>query len=411
MPITFRMYALGIRFVFVFALAYFLDPSSVGLYGLFASFIAYVVYALGIDLYTFTTREVIVADPIRRRRQIRSHFTMLALVACVVVPLMIFFFVTGALPWATLPWFILIAVSEHAGFEIDRLLVALGQQFAASLVILIRQAALPTIAIPLFIFDPGLRSLDLVLALWFTFNLLAVLVGIMLIARHTPIGESGIDWSWIRKGVLVALPFLAGTLCLRLIFTADRQIVAVFDGLEVLAAYTLAITVANGMSSLLTVGLHQFMQPVLVKAAALGDRALFQATARSMWIQTSVVVAAGVVVASATHGWITGLLGKPVYQEWSWLIPLSVAALGVYNLSLIPHYELYALRADRQILRATVGALVVFAVAVGVAISMGVSAAVSATVAIALASLLLLATKGVWLARALRHHSWTIADS
>lgn len=44
------------KFALVFVLAKFLETSEVGLYGLLAATISYVLFALGFDFYTFSTR-------------------------------------------------------------------------------------------------------------------------------------------------------------------------------------------------------------------------------------------------------------------------------------------------------------------------------------------------------------------
>ena len=50
---------LASRFVLIFFLARFLEPTQLGLYGLLTVTIGYSLYFLGFDFYTFTTREIL----------------------------------------------------------------------------------------------------------------------------------------------------------------------------------------------------------------------------------------------------------------------------------------------------------------------------------------------------------------
>lgn len=57
--ILLRALTLSSKFLLVFYLAKFLEPAQLGLYGLFAATIGYALYILGLEFYTFSTREFI----------------------------------------------------------------------------------------------------------------------------------------------------------------------------------------------------------------------------------------------------------------------------------------------------------------------------------------------------------------
>lgn len=385
--VGFRLWALASRFLLIFFLALYLSPSDVGLYGLIAATVAYAVYFLGLDIYTFTTRSIIQAQPVSWRNKVCSHNIFLLIVLAVVSPILLGLFFLGLLPWEVAVWFYLILWSEHWGMEIDRLLVAMSNQFAASLIILIRQAALPTILIPLLFFVPATRSIELVFFGWSFFNVMAVLVGMYLVRKTAPAGPThGVDWEWILRGSLVALPFLIGTLCLRLMFTADRQLVAIFSGLEVLGAYTLAMTVAGGVSSLISVGVHQFTYPRLVLSAGMQDLIQFRSVLSKLWRQTAIIVCVSFIVVVLFHQWVLSFLDDEVYQAFGWVMPAAVGAVGVYNLSLVPHNALYALHADRAILAITAISTAIYIIIVFMMLLLGVDAVNSVLLGLFVAS-------------------------
>lgn len=60
--IAIRGSTLASKFLLIFFLARFLEPSELGVYGLFAATIGYSLYLLGFDFYTYTTRELLKCD-------------------------------------------------------------------------------------------------------------------------------------------------------------------------------------------------------------------------------------------------------------------------------------------------------------------------------------------------------------
>ncbi len=390
--VSLRTGSLVMRFALIFALAAFLSPADVGTYGLVVAFVSYAVYVLGLDMYSYTTRQLASGDGAHRPRILFNHFTFLAIVMAVMVPASLVIFIFGFLPWSLAIAFLLVLITEHLGIEIDRLLISIGQQFRASIVIALRQGLLPLTSIALMAFAPTTRQLSTVLALWITFNFAAIVVGASMLARETRgAGRLGVDWRWIIRGVAVSFPFLVATLLLRLLFTVDRQIVASAGGLDLAAAYTLSVTIAGGLTSLLAISVHQFAYPDLVRSATRQDWTGFNARMRDLWRITLVLSAGAVLGAIVVCIPLTRALGEPIYAENAAAIPSAMIAIAIYNISLVPHYGLYALHADRLIFVATVVSVVVFFSLVAV----GVSSLWAVIISLACASLAMLISKYV----------------
>jgi O-antigen/teichoic acid export membrane protein len=60
-----RLATLVARFIFILALAKFLPPAELGLYGLLFATIIFFLTILGFDFYTYAHRELIVTEPTR----------------------------------------------------------------------------------------------------------------------------------------------------------------------------------------------------------------------------------------------------------------------------------------------------------------------------------------------------------
>ena len=130
-----RACTLGARFVFVFFLAKFLDAKAVGYYGLFTATVGYFLYLVGLDFYTYTTREILKAQHEQRGQMLKGQASLSALLYIVVVPLAVWMLPQAQWPSELLLWFFPILVLEHLNQEISRLLIALSEQITASLII------------------------------------------------------------------------------------------------------------------------------------------------------------------------------------------------------------------------------------------------------------------------------------
>lgn len=389
-----RLWTLALRFVFVFFLARYLVAEDVGLYGLLVATIAFVIYLLGMDLYTYTSREIVKAPFERWNTYVRSHSGFLACVYLVILPVLLMLFVVGLLPWQVAGWFYLISITEHIGYEIDRLLVAMSDQLGASLVIFARQAMLPTVLIPIIVFIPEMRRIDLVLGGWLIFNVVSLVLGIGLVRRNLRGSRPGrMDWAWVRKGLRVSLLFLIGSLSLRVLFTADRQLVAVLDGLDSLAAYTLAMSVGSGLSSVIAVSVHQFAYPRLVASYGSRDYGAFKQQLIGLTVQTLLIILAAALFVVLLGDHLITWVGGEIYSQFDWLLLASVGVMALFNLSMIPHYALYAMHQDRVILLSTLISVLIFACTVAATLYAGVAAVTSVVISLTFAFTCLLLVK------------------
>lgn len=384
MTVSARLWALAVRFVVVVALARLLPVVDVGTYGLVTATVAYVTFAMGLDLYAYTTRELINSGRDKWRTYLGTHGAFLVVTQVVFLPTTVLLFVWGLLPWSTLPWFLLLASTELVGNEIDRTLVAISEQGWASVVILIRQGLMPTLIIPTFVLFPSTRSLAAVFAAWVACNGLAIVVGVaVLIVKSRGPSTKKLDVRWLARGFKVSFTLLIGTLCLRALFSIDRQLVARFGGLETVGVYSLAMALAAGLTSLVAVGVQQFQYPLLVRWAHEGDRHRFIASLKRLWWTTVGLVVVAVTALAIFIGPFLAWVGKDAYIESEWVFVAAMLAVGIYNLSLVPHFALYALHADRAIVGSSVIAVVIWAGAWAALLRFGVIQAALAALLVA----------------------------
>jgi O-antigen/teichoic acid export membrane protein len=382
--LSLRVATLFAKFALVLALAKYLPPADVGTYGLLFATIIFLLMALGFDFYTYAHRELIVSDKSRWAGLIRDQAVFYGFTYLALLPVCLLVFVAGLLPWNLAVWFLPLLALEHIAQEFNRLLVAMSQQGWASVVLFVRHGIWAIVAVLWMYFSPAQRSLEFVLLAWLVGLVLAVALGCFRLARLDRASlQADIDWSWIKRGIKVAVPFLVASLTLRALFTVDRYWMEALAGLDTLAAYVLFFGIANAVFSVVDATVVSFMYPRLVAATRQGEEGRFRHLLRALtWqvlLATSVFSVAALVCIHPLLQW----LDKPVYTAGLPFFYWLLAATVFFCLSMIPHVGLYARRRDKAIVAAHILSLPVFASATVLLIPVLQAAAVPAGLAVA----------------------------
>ncbi|MEC9483934.1 MAG: hypothetical protein UMU75_11555 [Halomonas sp.] len=349
------------KFALIFLLAYFLDPADVALYGLMAVTIAYSIFGLGFDFYTFSTREIVGSEPDQWMRYLRDQGIFFGLTYTGVLPLLSLIFMLGLLPWWVAPWFFALVLLEHLAQELNRLLIAMSRQLLASFVLFLRSGLWALAIVALFWLWPEYRSLRFVFAAWTLGALAACLCGSLAFLSLDRMSlKMPVDWQWIRQGVKIAVPLLVATLAIRGVFTFDRYWVQSLASTEVLAAYVLYAGVANAVMSFLDAGVFVFLYPRLISAFKGLDGVKFRSGMRGLLQQTALVTLLLVISAAILIHPLLIWLDKNAYIENVNILYVLLLAIGFYALSMVPHYGLYAMSQDRHIIYSHVSTFLVF---------------------------------------------------
>ncbi|RBI69747.1 hypothetical protein DQ400_03465 [Vreelandella sulfidaeris] len=350
------------KFLLIFALAYYLEPSQVGVYGLLFAAISYSLYVVGLEFYIFSTREIITTNRNIWGECLKSHALLILCLYCLVVPLLLLTFSLGFLPGEFMAWFFILLFLEHFSQEFNRLLVASSKQIAASFVLFFRSGAWCIVITGIMFFYPAFRSLEAVFLSWAIGASLACLISIVIIYRMQLGGwRNKVNWKWIGAGIIVALPFLLASLSTRGIFTLDRFFLEYYANLEVLGAYVFFISICNALVSFLDASVFVFIYPVLIKNFHDGNMVLFLSNMKKLLMQTVIVVGVFVVFAFFMIDFVLSFIGKDSYMENKDLFYLTLLAVVVFVAGFVPQYGLYAQGHDRPIIMSSVFAIIVFA--------------------------------------------------
>lgn len=356
-----RGLTLASKFLLIFFLARFLEPAELGLYGLVVATIGYALYLLGLDFYTFSTREILKHERGEWGGLLKSQGALTAWLYLLFVPLLLLLFALGILPWHLAGWFMALLVLEHLNQELMRLLVAVSEPLLAGLTLFLRSGCWALVLVPLMAIDEALRSLDAVLLAWTFGGLAALLLAVWRLATLRIGGwRRPVDWAWVRLGIRVALPLLLATLALRAMFILDRYWLEALAGLEVLGAYVLFAGLANAMVSFLDAGVFAFSYPRMIAAYQQQLTAVYRQEFRALLLQTGIVAISFCLVALLAIEPLLVWLGRAVYLEQQGIFPWILLATLLHCFGMVPHYALYAQSRDRYIIHSHIAGLVVF---------------------------------------------------
>ena len=359
--LSIRITTLACRFLFIFFLAKLLTPSEVGLYGLVTATVAYSLYFVGLDFYTYTTRELAGYNRERWGGLLKNQIILSLGLYCIVLPALTLVFATGMLPWELAKWFFLLIIMEHICQELTRLFVAVSEQLAASIVLFLRQGTWAVIIVALMLYEANFRNLEAVFGAW----VLACLIAVVFSIRKLRVMNVGgwrekIDKAWIWRGVKVATPLLIGTLAIRGIFTVDRYWIQFLEGLEVVGAYVLFIGVANTLMVFLDAAVFSFAYPAMIVAYQNNEPTEYRKKMREMLVLTLMFSIVFAVICMLLFPHLLEWLGKDVYLQNYSLFYWVLLATILNALGMIPHYAVYSQKCDRSIIQSHLAALPIF---------------------------------------------------
>ena len=355
---TLRAATFAVRLALVLGLASQLSPADVGRYSLVAAIVTFGIYVVGLNFYTFSTREM-AADGSRRWGS--KVLTQLALTGGI-------YLVVGPVLWVMLswilgePWLAVITLAliaaEHLTQEADRILVVAGKALVSSYLTAVRFAVWPVVVLGwIFVGDAGLQD---VLLVWLVSDVLVLGLSLVLVARLGISGWSdGLRWEWGLRGLRVSAVLLTSTLAIQALFTLDRFLFGVAGSAAALGAYGLFASLALGLAAAAAAGIHIFVYPRMVEAASRDDLTAVAALRRRITHQTRALGLVVLPVGTVAVFVLTGYLDSPVYRDNFWMFPVLLLAVHGLNEAMAWHYALYAFRLDWAQVRTTVAAVAV----------------------------------------------------
>lgn len=358
---------MGSRFILIFSIAKLLTPAEVGSFGLMLATVSFSVLVIGADYYTYAQRELL-ARPIEEwsfviQNQVKAQL----LLYCVLIPAQLAIFIFGYIDWQYAIWFFALLLVEHIAQEINRMLVIMHKQFMASWVLFVRMGSWVLFVIPLMVFFPEYQNIRTLYSAWLMGCFAAIVMGLFAIKKAVPMWHwQPTDRIWMNKGFRVGGAFLLATICMKGLLTFDRYAVEALGNPEMLGVYVFYIGIVMGVYSILDPAVFSFLYPKMLQNYQMHRQDEYKKTFKELMWSTIVISLFLAVFIWVITPYLIDWIDKPVYKEYIESLGFLIIAGFLFAIGYIPHYALYAMKADKWIMTAHITALLVFFAVVAV---------------------------------------------
>lgn len=336
----------------VVALARYLPVAEVGLFGLLFATINFAMYVVALDFSSFTMREILKVPLESVPHLLRSQLSLHGATYCVALPLMLLLFAFGVMPWRLAPWFFSLLVLEHLGQEVHRVLITLQRSSQAGLTMFIRTGAWGLLIAALMTAVDESRNLDTALAIWTTCEIIGLAFGAWLLRdlAWTGVLAKPTDWVWVRRGLLIALPFLVSTVATTGMSTVDRYALDYALGKSAVGVFTFFMFARSAIQGLTEVGVRLVLQPRIVIAQQTGAHDQYARLMMTLFAGTLAGALVLSLLAAVAIEPALLLIGRPEYRAELPAFWMVLALTVVATVADVPHAGLYARHLDRAIL-------------------------------------------------------------
>ncbi|MDK2375913.1 lipopolysaccharide biosynthesis protein [Serratia fonticola] len=350
--LSLRGATLASKFLLVIFLARYFSIDVMGQYALFTASVSYALFIVGLDFYTFSSREILSSNDSKiQAKLIRDQFVFYLISYVFVFPLLLIIFFYKLLPSSFIFWFYTLLILEHISQELVRLLVVMKKNVLANLVYFIRAGSWVYISIGImFFYVPG-RSLDFILLSWSIGGAVSILISLYGLRSLSVFKlESSINWIWMLQGIRVALPLLFGTLSLRAIYTADRYILQWFDSTSSVGIYGFYSSFSSALLAFIDATVVMQYYPRVVENFKCGNLEAYNIISKE-FLRSIVFMGAFISICLAVlMNVLPFFIGKPEYSNSIGVFYILLSGAFVFAISLVPHYQLYAQGRDFELI-------------------------------------------------------------
>lgn len=346
--LTYRILTLICKFLLSILIIKRLGLEYMGIYGIFQSSIVLILYLLGMDFYTYNTREILKNSEGNLGFYISNQIVFHALIYIIILPLTLFLFFFKTLEIEYILYFYLVVVTEHISQEIYRILIALKKPVLASFILFIRSGLWVLLLSVIWFSDFFEKNLKQVFFLWCSGALTSIIIGV----HYGKFKLSHrINYNWIFSGFKSAIPFFLGTIFYKIIEFSGRYFLDFYHTKSDVGVFTFFSGVANTMFVFVQSTVIVVMSPNLIESAVKGKNSfknLFSKFKKEITYTTLV----GFILAIIGIIPLLYFLDRPALVDNISVYFILLFAIAFFCLSYAPHYALYVYHKDIYLLKA-----------------------------------------------------------
>jgi O-antigen/teichoic acid export membrane protein len=352
------IYTLIIRFVSILSkyllIFYIIGKGGVGVYGKYGylvTIVSFSVYFLGLDYYTFTTRKIIESE--NKKVVISEAFSLYIILFSITIPFLVLLGYFGIIEIDN-SLFFFILLFEYFSQEFYRILISLLKPISANILVLIKNLFFAIIVYLSFQINTNgfLNDYDKILVLWFISVFFASLYGYFEISKKVGVifpKFSNMNFNEMKPGLSTSLIFFLGTLSYQSVISLDKIFLKRIVTDEQLGKYIFLWNLIFMLITIIEVGLvGQFLPLILSEKSSGKEYKLKISIFNKMILGISIFF---FFFFSLTIKPLLGLLNKENLLLNSQIIIFISISIFFQSISIIPHYNLYIHKKDKEILK------------------------------------------------------------
>ncbi len=355
--LSLKVLSMVAKFLLIIYMGKYFSTQALGEYGLFVATILISMYFLGMDFYTFNSREIIQKEHEGRLLLIRDQFVFHIIVYAIVLPLFFSVFLFGIIDYKYITLFYLIIVVEHISQELFRLYVTLNKQVLANVLLLLRTGVWVYALIALWIYGlKNTQDLFSIYIAWFLGAFASILLGVYYLFKiyDKESLKIKINWKWINRGFNVSISFFVGTIAYKVIEFSDRYMIDYYMTKGDVGVYTFFGSIANTMQTLVYTLVIMMYYPKMIELYKDSKLDEFTTMSKKFFIEVliySFLIIVGIVL--FIHP-VLEYMDKVEFVENIDVLWILLAGILVLNLSFVPHYVLFVKHKDIVIRNITI---------------------------------------------------------
>lgn len=355
--VSIRLGTLVLRFIFQFIAIKYLSISSFGELALILISSNLIIFLLGLEFYTYSTRRL------NKGQVLRSVFITNHLFICSVsflfsIPIIVLLFLSDILPYNVIYLFLVFIFGELLSNELFRIYISINNSIFGNIVFFIRNGLSSIVGIILLIYFK-VSSIQLLLISFIFFSYLSVFIAFTSLRKSALLSKVQINFRWIAYGLRISSTYLLSGAIILVISNIDIYLLKCFHNTESVGVLTYFRNTTNVIqvilfSAITSVYLPKYLQTINSKDSN-GERHIFSSIIKSTLILTTVVI---ILVYIGNYFIIRVLNRELLIYNFNLLFYLLLGSL-FYSLSTIFNTWLYAHKYDNYILKNSLIILVV----------------------------------------------------
>lgn len=347
------------KFLLIFYLAANLSELIIGEYGLITSLLLILLSLVGIDFYTFSTREIL-------QKELSIWFVVInQLLLTIVIYLIVlpfWSFISGFSGVSNNIYLLFgLIIIEHLGQEIFRILIVKHKQIQANIMLFLKSGLWCYVCVVYMWFEAATNAINLILHIWILFSVISLVYGVKEILKIESFCflKAKFDYTWIIQGLKISFPFFIGTIFLKLINYFDKILIEKYSSIEMVGIYVFYFGIAMAVQGVIEVIINQKRYPVFIKLCAEKNEE-FKRYFIKYFMEHFFV--GGIFFILSLIGCLTliNFMDNHTYIKNFEVYILICSFLFLQNLSIPQHYILYANKKDRLILFSNIFSSLVF---------------------------------------------------